>query len=71
VKADWFRGCAIKRAYATEAEAQEPGSRVYMCLWCGKWHRTGLGKPKNEHGRQARVDAIWERHLKRCGRAKG
>jgi hypothetical protein len=67
---DWFRGCAMKRAYATEADAVEAGSRVYICPWCGNWHRSGIGKAKNEHGRQARVDGIWSRHLKRLGRAK-
>jgi hypothetical protein len=70
VKGDWFRGCAMKRAYATEADAVELGSRVYMCLWCGKWHRTGAGKPADSHGRRARFEAIWSRHLKRLGRIK-
>ena len=66
---DWLRACAIKRAYATEAEAEETGSRVYMCLWCGKWHRTGTTKPTNPKARRASFDGLWSRHLKRLGRA--
>jgi hypothetical protein len=66
---DWFRACAIKRAYATEAEAQEPNCRVYMCLHCGKWHRTGMAKPANPRQRAMRAAGTWSRHLKRLGRA--
>jgi hypothetical protein len=31
--------CLFKRAYETEAEAQEKGSEVYFCIYCCKFHR--------------------------------
>ena len=34
--------CLFKRAYETEAEAQEKGSEVYFCIYCCKFHRRSL-----------------------------
>lgn len=39
------RACERKRSYATEAEAMQPGQRVYNCPHCSGWHRSaGLFK---------------------------
>ena len=34
-----WEACLFKRAYATEAEAQIKGSTVYLCIYCGQYHR--------------------------------
>lgn len=39
MKKDYVTSCFTKRAYETEAEAITPGQDVYLCLFCGRWHR--------------------------------
>jgi hypothetical protein len=39
VKKDFITSCFTKRAYLNEAEAVAPGWDVYLCLFCGQWHR--------------------------------
>lgn len=34
-----WEACLFKRAYPTEAAAQEKGSIVYLCIFCGQYHR--------------------------------
>ncbi|NBW19570.1 MAG: hypothetical protein EBR82_67515 [Caulobacteraceae bacterium] len=34
-----WEACLWKRSYDSEAEAKERGSVVYMCVYCGKYHR--------------------------------
>ena len=43
-----WEACLFKRAYETEAEAQVQGCTVYMCIFCGKYHRATDPKARRE-----------------------
>lgn len=39
-----FRGCTLKRAYATKRKAQGKKGKLfaYKCNACGQWHRASM-----------------------------
>lgn len=40
-----LRSCERKAGFDTEEAAFQKGQSIYICQYCGKWHRSGwLGK---------------------------
>jgi len=35
-----WKSCERKRAYESAELARQKGQDVYLCQFCGKWHRT-------------------------------
>ena len=64
--------CLFKRAYETEAEAQEKGSEVYFCIYCFKFHRRTSMVSKQGAARFAHDAKFMQaamKRLKAAGRA--
>ena len=57
--------CLFKRAYETEAEAQEKGSEVYYCVYCCKFHRRTLMASKQGAARFAHDAKFMKAAMKR------
>jgi hypothetical protein len=44
-----WEACLYKLGFETEAEAQQNGMAVYMCVYCGKFHRAIPHETKKAH----------------------
>jgi hypothetical protein len=51
-----------KRAYLTEEQARFPGQDIYLCLYCGNWHRTTPKSKKRKFTKQQR-QKYYERRI--------
>lgn len=63
-----FEACLYKLGFDTEAKAQQNGMEVYLCVYCGKFHRAIPKEIKKAHRWNY---ALHERHVRqsRAGRA--
>ena len=55
-----WEACLYKLGFDTEAEAQQNGMTVYLCVYCGKFHRAIPQETKKAH---AWNYGLHERHV--------
>lgn len=58
-----FEACLYKLAFDSEEAAKQNGMTVYMCIYCGKFHRAIPKEVKKAHNWNYRLH---EKHILRA-----